>query len=102
MRYGELISATHKDARLRERRINKDITKLVISVFVEKMFEALITDGKVAIKNLFTLNVKKNKGKRILDLNTKEHRMTNDYYRIVVTPSERIKENLKEKERNER
>lgn len=101
MKYGELINATHKDKRLREHRVTKDITRLVISVFVEKMFESLVNDGKVSIKNLFTLNVKKNKGKRILDLNTKKHKITKDYYRIIATPSERVKDNLKERAKNE-
>jgi len=101
MKYTELINATHKDKRLREKRITKDTTRLIIGVFAEKMFESLVVDGKLSIKNLFTLNVKKNKGKRILDLNTKKHRKTKDYYRVIVVPSERMKDNLKERAKNE-
>lgn len=101
MKFTELKQAVYKDERLRKERITRAQLNLVVSVFCEKLFEALIMNDKVSIPNLFTLSLRKNKGKRIINPKTKEPMVTKDFYRVLVGQSTKLKDNLKEKASNE-
>lgn len=101
MKFTELKQATYADERLRKEKITRAQLNLVVTVFCEKMFEALVIGGKVSIPNLFTLNLRKNKGKRIVNPITKKPMVTKDFYRVLVSQSGRLKDNLKEKASNE-
>lgn len=92
----ELIHEVWKDERIREYRLRKDEVSIVIKVFVEHILKTLLTYGKVKIQGLFTLKVRKAKGRRIMNPQTKEIMYSKDYYKVGIEPSKRLKEGLKE------
>lgn len=101
MKFTELKQQVYKDERIRKEKITRFQMNLIISVFCEKIFEGLIMGEKVSIPNLFTLNLRKNKGKRIINPKTKEPMITKNFYRILVSQSVKLKDNLKERASNE-
>lgn len=90
----ELIHEVWKDERIREHRLRKDEVSIVIKVFVEHILKALLTYGKVKIQGLFTLKVRKAKGRRIANPQSGEHMYSKDYYKVGIEPSKNLKEGL--------
>ena len=91
MKFSDLIHKVWKDERVRELRIRKGEVKLILEVALEKMIEALLNKQHIKLWNFGTLSVKKVKGRRIANPITKEHMFINDYYRIHIEPSKRLK-----------
>lgn len=86
-----------KDKRIRELRLRKSEVGVVIKVFVDHVVEALLMHGKVKMQGLFTLDVRKIKGRRISHPQTKKHMYTKDSYKVGLKPSKRLEEGLKKK-----
>lgn len=95
MNLSELIHKVWKDERIREIRLRKDEVKVVIEVFIEHIGKGLLQYGKVKIQGLFTLDIRKAKGRRIANPQTKKHMFSKDYYKIGLKPSKKLDEGMK-------
>lgn len=95
MKLTELIHEVWKDERVREMRLRKDEVKVFIEVLADHIVEGLLKHGKVKIKNLFTLELRKAKGRKIANPRTKEPMYINDYYKVGIETSKRLKDELK-------
>lgn len=91
----QLLSEVHKDERVKQLRLRKDEVKIVIEVVIDHIGRGLLKYGKVKLQNLFTLDVRKIKGRRIRNPQTGEIMYSKDYHRIGLIPSKRIKDGLK-------
>jgi nucleoid DNA-binding protein len=89
-----LISKVHKDERVRELRLRKDEVKIVVEVLIEHIVENLLKYGVVKMKGLFTLNIRKAKGRKIANPQTREAMYIDDYYKVGIEPSKRLQEGL--------
>lgn len=90
----KLINAVSKDERIKDIGIRQYEVKVVIKVFIEYVLKALLTYKKVKIQGLFTLNVRKAKGRRIANPQNGKHMYIKDYYKIGIEPSKKLKEGL--------
>lgn len=99
MKAFKLSNLTHevwKDERTRALRIRKGEVGIIIEVVVDKILEGLLTYGKVKLQGLFTLDIRKAKGRRIANIQTGEKMYSKDYYKIGLTPSKDLKDGLEE------
>lgn len=94
MNLSVLISAIHKDERVRKLGIRKDEVKILTEVFIDHIGKGLINYGIVKLQGLFTLDIRKAKGRKIANPQTGEHMKSKDYYKIGIKPSKKIKEGL--------
>jgi nucleoid DNA-binding protein len=92
----KLIHEVWKDDRTRALRLRKDEVKILAEVFLEHIGKGLLKYGIVKLKGLFTLEVREAKGRRIKNPQTGEHMYSNDYHKVGVKPSKRIKDGLKD------
>lgn len=99
MNLSELIHEVWKDKRIREIRLRKDEVKIVIKVMIEHIVKNLLEHGKVKMKGLFTLDIRKAKGRKIANPQNKEHMVIDDYYKIGLEPSKNLKDGLKKIEK---
>lgn len=96
MNLSELIHEVWKDKRIRELKLRKKEVEIVAKVLVDHIAKSLLQFGKVKMQGLFTLNVKKAKGRKIANPRTGEHMNINDYYKIGLEPSKRLRKGLKD------
>ena len=92
----ELVSQVHKDERVREFRLRKDEVKVVVEVLIEHIVKGLLEYGKVKMKGLFTLDIRKAKGRKIANPQTGKEIYIDDYFKVGVEPSKKLKEGLEE------
>lgn len=97
MNLSDLIHEVWKDKRIRELKLRKDEVKAVVEVFTDHIVEALLLYGKVKMQGLFSLDVRKARGRKIRNPKTKEIMYSKDYYKIGLKPSKRLEEGLKDK-----
>lgn len=90
----DLISAVHKDKRVKELRLRKDEVKILTEVFIDHIGKGLLSYGIVKLQGLFTLDIRKAKGRKIANPQSGKHMYSKDYYKIGVKPSKNIKEGL--------
>lgn len=95
MKLSKLISEVHKDQRVRDLRLRKDEVKILVEVVIDHIGLGLLKYGIVKLHGLFTLNIRKAKGRRIRNPQTGEYMYTKDYYKIGIKPSKKIKDGLK-------
>lgn len=96
MNLSELINAVSKDKRIKDVGIRQYEVKIVIKVFVEYLLKTLLSHGKVKIQGLFTLDIRKVKGRRIANPQNGESMYIKDYYKVSIEPSKKLKEGLRE------
>lgn len=84
-----------QDERIQELGIKKKEVELLMSVLSDKIATGLVDKKKIKIKGLFTLGVRKVKGRKIAHPQTHEPMYIDDYYRLHVSPSKNLKEQLK-------
>ncbi|WP_336682900.1 HU family DNA-binding protein [Enterococcus casseliflavus] len=94
MKLTDIVREVRKDERTKEVFITKRQVDVIINVFIEKVKDALYLEGEAKIHNLFTLQFKQSKGKRIRTIQNEEM-ITSDYTRIKVKPSIDLKETMK-------
>lgn len=95
MKLTDIAKEVRRDPRAKELFISQRQVDLVIRLFVEKVKVALLNEGEAKIHELFTLQFKKNKGRRIKSFNNKEIQ-TDDFTRIIVRPSRELKKIMKD------
>jgi nucleoid DNA-binding protein len=95
VKLSNLIHEVWKDERIREIRLRKDEVKLVIEVMIDHIVDGLLKYGEVKMKGLFTLDIRKAKGRKIANPQNGEHMLIDDYYKVGVEPSKRLKNGLK-------
>lgn len=96
MRLSELIHEVWKDKRTRDLKLRKDEVRILVNVVIDNILKGLLTYGVVKLKGLFTLKVKKAKGRKISNPQNGEHMFIDDYYKINIDYSKRLHDGLKE------
>lgn len=94
MNLSQLKSAVHKDPRIKELRLRKDEVKIIVDVIIEHMRNGLLNYGKLKLQGLFTLKTKKAKGRKISNPKSGEHMYSQDYYKVKLEPSKKLKDGL--------
>lgn len=97
MNLSDIIHEVWKDKRVKDLGIRKDEARIIVKVVIDKMREGFLKYGKLKIENLFTLEIRKAKGRKIENPSTKEPMYIEDYYKVGIIPSKKIKDGLKEK-----
>lgn len=95
MNLSDLVHEVWKDKRIRELKIRKDEVKLIAEVLIEAIIKSLLEYGKVKMKGLFTLDIRRAKGRKIRNPQTGEEMYSNDYNKIGIEPSKKLKDGLK-------
>lgn len=95
MNLSQLKNAVHKDERIKELRLRKDEVKIIVDVVIEHMLKGLLKNGLLKLQGLFTLDIRKAKGRKIANPQTGEHMYSKDYYKVGIEPSKNLKEGLK-------
>ena len=90
----ELIKKVSKDKRIKDMGIRQYEVKVIIKVFVELLLKSLLNYRVVKIHGLFTLNIRKAKGRKIANPQSGEHMYSKDYYKVGIEPSKNLKEGL--------
>lgn len=98
MKLSELIHEVWKDERVRELRLRKHEVAILVSVVIDQILKGLISHGKVKLLGLFSIEVRKAKGRKIAHPRTGEEMYSKDYYKIGIEPSKRLKDELKKYE----
>lgn len=96
MNLTNLIHEVWKDERTRKLKIRKDEVKILAEVFLDHIRLGLLQYGKVKLQGLFTLEVRKAKGRRIKNPQTKQDMYSKDYYKIGIKQSKAVREGLKD------
>ena len=96
MKLSELIHNVWKDERTRKLGIRKSEVAILVKVVIDHILEGLLNNKKIKIQGLFTLSLRKAKGRKIRNPHTKEAMHINDYYKVNIKPSERLKKGLEE------
>jgi nucleoid DNA-binding protein len=91
----ELKNAVHKDKRIKELRLRKDEVKIIVDVVIDHMLKGLLEYGKLKLQGLFTLDIRRAKGRKIANPQTGEHMYSSDYNKVGIEPSKRLKDGLK-------
>lgn len=91
----KLIHEVWKDERTRQMRLRKDEVKVLVEVMLDHIVKGLLDYGKIKMQGLFTLDIRKSKGRKIANPQTKKHMYINDYYKVGIEPSKRLKDGLK-------
>lgn len=95
MNLSQLKKAVHKDERIRDLRLRQDEVKIIVDVIIEHIGKGLLKYGIVKLQGLFTLEIRKAKGRRIRNPQTKEEMYSKDYNKIGVIPSKKMQDGLK-------
>ena len=96
MTLSELIHAVWKDERVRKLGLRKDEVGVVIKVFKDHIVQGLLKNRLIKIQGLFTLDIRKAKGRKIRNPQTGEEMYSKDYYKVGLEPSKEIKDGLEE------
>lgn len=91
----KLVHEVWKDDRTRALRLRKDEVKVLAEVFIDHIGKGLLKYGIVKLQNLFTLEVREAKGRRIRNPQTKEEMYSKDYHKVGIKPSKKIRDGLK-------
>lgn len=95
LKLSKLIHEVWKDKRVRELRLRKDEVKILVDVVIDKILDGLLTYGKIKLQGLFTLDIRRAKGRKIQNPQTKEEMYSSDYNKVGIEPSKRLKDGLK-------
>lgn len=91
LKLSKLIHEIWKDERIKELGLRKHEVKVVVNVVIDKILEGLVSHGSVKLLGLFTINIKKAKGRKIAHPITQEEMYSKDYYKVKIEPSKRLK-----------
>jgi len=78
----------------------KNQASVVINDIFRVIAESLIEEDKVMIRGFGTFEVKHRKGHMIVDANSKQPKMLDDYKMITFRPSNNLKEAVRTKDAN--
>ncbi|UUV46950.1 DNA-binding protein HU [Bacillus phage vB_BanS-Thrax5] len=95
MNLTDLIHEVWKDERVRKLKIRKSEVRVVVKVAIEHMVKGLINNGKLMLTNLFTLDIRKISGRKIMNIKTGKHMQSKGYYKVGLEPSQKLKNELK-------
>lgn len=96
MKLTDLIHEVWKDERVRDTGVRKHEVGIIIKVMIDKIKEGLLKSGKVQLRGLFTILLKKAKGGRAKHPNSGKEIFVEDYHKISVITSENFKEEIKQ------
>lgn len=90
----QLKTAVHKDERVKDMKLLKSEVKIIVDVIIDHIGKGLLEYGIVKLQGLFTLDVRKAKGRKIANPQTGKVMYSKDYYKIGIKPSKNIKDGL--------
>lgn len=96
MNLTELIHEIWKDERVQKLKIRKRDIGTIVKVTIDQIVKNLFKYGLVKLRGLFTVKLRKVKGRNIAHLQTKEIIKVDDYYRVAIKPSKRVERKLEE------
>ena len=96
MKLSKLIHEVWKDERVRKLGLRKREVAVVVNVVIDQILKGLLSYGNVKLLGLFTIKIKKAKGRKIAHPRTGEEMYSNDYYKVNIEPSKRLKDGLKD------
>ncbi|AYP68239.1 integration host factor subunit alpha [Bacillus phage vB_BcoS-136] len=96
MKLSDMIHRVWRDERVKDLGIRKSEVKVIVKVFIDHIVKELLTNKLVKIHGLFTLDIREAKGRKIRNPQTKEEMYIDDYYKIGLEPSKRLKEGLED------
>lgn len=97
MNLSELKHEIWKDKRVKEIGLKKSEVKILVDVFIEHIRLAILKHGVVKLQGLFTIKVKRAKGRKMKNL-TGETIKLNDYNKLNFSLSEKTRKVLKQYE----
>jgi nucleoid DNA-binding protein len=92
----ELIHAVWKDERVRKLGLRKSDVGVVINVFKDHIVKGLLKHKIIKMQGLFTLDIRKARGRKIRNPQTGEKMYSKDYYKVGLKPSKEIEDGLEE------
>ena len=95
MNLKNLVHEVWKDPRTKELKLRKGQIKILVEVVVDQIGYGLLRYGRIKIQNLFTLDVRKAKGRAIANPQTGKSMKIDDYFKIGITPSKRLRDGLR-------
>lgn len=95
MNLSDLIHEVWKDERVKKLKIRKSEVRVIVKVAIEHMVNGLINNGKLMLTNLFTLDIRKISGRKIMNIQTGKHMHSKGYYKVGLEPSQKLKNELK-------
>ena len=95
MKLSKLIHEVWKDERVKKLGLRKGEVRILVNVVIDQILKGLLTHGKIKLLGLFTLDIRKAKGRKIAHPQTGEEMYSNDYYKIGIGQSKRLREGLK-------
>ena len=93
----KIVDEMWKDEILRENKITKIEIKLILEAFKRYIPEKIVEDGEFKFLGLFTLKVKSVRGWNSVNFKTGEKVKINDFKRIYISPSKKLKNKLNNK-----
>lgn len=96
MKLSNLIHEVWKDERVKALRIRKSEVRILAEVFLDHIGKGLLKNGFVKLHGLFTLELRKAKGRKIRNPQTKKEMYIDDYYKLGIIPSKNMKQELKD------
>lgn len=96
MKLSNLIHEVWKDERVRALRIRKSEIAIIAEVFLEHLEKGLMKYGFVKLHKFFTLEIRKARGRKIRNPQTKKEMYIEDYHKVGIIPSKNMKKELKD------
>ena len=93
----KIVDEVWKDEVLRENKITKREIKLILEAFKRYIPEEIVENGEFKFLGLFTLKVKSVRGWNSVNFKTGEKVKINDFKRIYISPSKKLKNKLNNK-----
>ena len=93
----KIVDEVWKDEVLRENKITKREIKLILEAFKRYIPEKIVEDREFKFLGLFTLKVKSVRGWNSVNFKTGEKVKINDFNRIYISPSKKLKNKLNNK-----
>lgn len=97
MNLSKLIHEIWKDERTKELRMRKDEIEILVEVFIDQIKKGLVKHGQVKLRGLFTVEVREAKGRKIRNPSTGKHMFSQDYRKVGLRPSQKLKDSIKKK-----
>lgn len=95
MNLKNLVHEVWKDPRAKQLKLRKGEIKILVEVVIDQIGYGLLRYGRIKIQNLFTLDIRKAKGRPVANPRTGKRMEIDDYFKIGITPSKRLKDGLK-------
>lgn len=95
MNLSKLVHEIWKDSRTKALRLRKDEVEILVDVFLDHIGRGILKHGAVKLRGLFTVDLRKAKGRKIRNPSTGEIMFSSDYQKLGLKPSKKLKDGMK-------